>query len=97
MVELGIALFNGVGVVRDEAEAAKWFERSARRGSVVGMNRYARVAAAGIGMTRDPRTAMVWHLRAKLRGLGDPFLDNFMQEQPEDMRKAAEAEVAPPQ
>ena len=78
-VEYAIALYNGMGVARDEAGAAAILRKAARQGSPIAQNRLARILATGKGLPADPAAATKWHLVAKAGGAGDPWLDTFVQ------------------
>jgi TPR repeat protein len=75
MIELGIALFNGDGIARDEARAAKLFRQAALRGNPVAQNRYARVLSAGRGTEQNSIEACLWHHLARAQTVSDPQLD----------------------
>ena len=67
-VEYAIALFNGTGVAKNEAAAAKYFRHAALSGSPIAQNRLARMLATGRGVAPDPVAAIKWHLIAKAGG-----------------------------
>ncbi len=79
MVELGIALFNGEGVTRDEARAANLFKQAALRGNPVAQNRYARVLSAGRGTAQNSVDACLWHSLARAQTISDPQLDGVCE------------------
>ncbi|MEH0070311.1 hypothetical protein V6L77_08210 [Pannonibacter sp. Pt2-lr] len=62
----------------DEADAADWFERAARAGNPVGMNRLARIYAFGRGRPVDQIEAAAWHYVARALGLSDLELDGYV-------------------
>ncbi len=58
----------GLGVLRSEPEAAKWYARAARRGDAVGQLNLGDMYAAGRGVRRDLVAAYVWLSRAAAQG-----------------------------
>jgi TPR repeat protein len=78
-VEFGIALFNGTGVAKNEAAAADYFLKAAKKGSAPGQTRLALMYATGRGIKADPVEAVRWHLIARAGGNNDPYLDDFMR------------------
>jgi TPR repeat protein len=59
-IEYGIMLFNGDGTAKDEAAAAKLFQKAARIGNPIAANRLARLYATGRGRERNMVEAMKW-------------------------------------
>jgi hypothetical protein len=53
------------------------------------------VLSAGRGTPADPVQAIKWHLVAKAGGVGDAYLDNFVQNQTPDLRAQAEKLAKP--
>ena len=90
MVEFAIAQFNGEGIAKDEAAAARLFLIAARRGSAIAQNRLARILMAGRGMPANATEAVKWHLIAKAGGASDPELDLFAGKQTPELRDAAQ-------
>jgi len=78
MVEYAIALFNGEGVERNEAEAARLFAAAAARHSRVKANMV---------------EAMKWHVLARAGGLGDPWLESKLPTLTAEERAAVELAV----
>ena len=76
MVEFGVALFNGDGVEKSEAGAAKLFGRAAQANSPIAQNRLARLYAAGRGVKADMVEAMKWHILARANGVKDDWLES---------------------
>ena len=74
-VEYAIMLFNGVGVDKNEAAAAKIFLRAAARNNPIAQNRLAHLYVTGRGVPRDLVEAATWNRFAKAAGLDDPELD----------------------
>jgi uncharacterized protein len=68
--ELGICLAHGIGAARNDAEALLWFHRAIE---VMPADRfcYARMLAAGRGITQDLPGARTCYLRAAAEGNGD--------------------------
>ena len=89
-VELAIAIFNGDGVMKNEAAAAALFRKAALAGNAIAQNRYARLLSAGRGVPQDRTQAAAWHLLAKMRGLNDVYLDEVMSTLPPAERTKAE-------
>jgi TPR repeat protein len=89
MTELGIAVFNGDGVPRDEKRAAKLFREAALRGNPVAQNRYARLLAAGLGTEQNSVDACAWHMLARARTVSDPTLDRVCETLAPAAREAA--------
>ena len=94
-VEYGIALFNGTGVAKNEATAAKYLTRAAFKGSAIAQNRLARMYMTGRGLAADPIAAIKWHTVAKANGVGDTQLDEFANKQPAETRAAGENAAKP--
>ena len=94
-VEFAIALFNGVGVTKDETRAAELLKRAARKGSPIAQNRLASILTVGRGLPTDPVEAIKWHLVSKAGGENDPRLDDFMSKQPPEIRAAGERAAQP--
>ena len=77
-VQYGIMLFNGEGVQKDEAAAAKYFIKAALVGNPIAENRLARLYAAGRGVNKDLVEAARWHLLARAAGVKDSWLDDML-------------------
>jgi len=65
---LGIQYFLGLGIERDIAEAAKWYEAAARRGHPDAQRNYADLFNEGNGVQRDFYTAFIWYYAASQQG-----------------------------
>ena len=65
---LGVLYLQGRGVTRDTAEAARWFLRAAKNGSVAGEVEYAILAFNGEGMPADEALAAQYFRRAAAKG-----------------------------
>lgn len=89
-IDYGIMLFNGDVVPKNEAAAARFFQRAAERGSPVAQNRLARLYAAGRGVTKDLVQAAKWHILAVERGVADGWLDDALKGMTADERARAE-------
>ena len=76
-VEYAIMLFNGVGVSKDEAAAAKLFLKAAAKNNPIAQNRLAHLYAIGRGVPKDLVRAAAWHRFAKTAGIADPELDSL--------------------
>jgi hypothetical protein len=94
-VEYAIALFNGVGVPKNEAAAAALLMKAARKGNAVAQNRLANILAIGRGLPASPAEAIKWHIVAKAGGVGDISLDQFAQKQTPEICAAAEKAAQP--
>ena len=94
-VEYAIALFNGTGVTKNEQMAAILLAKAARKGNPVAQNRLANILAVGRGAQANPMQAIEWHTIAKAGGVSDVPLDVFVQQQPADVRAAAEKAAKP--
>jgi hypothetical protein len=89
-IEYAIMLFNGDGVAKDEAGAAKIFQRVASRGNPIAQNRLARLYVSGLGVHTDLIEAAAWNALAKYAGRADPWLDSATANlSPQDRDKAA--------
>jgi TPR repeat protein len=94
-VEYAIALFNGLGVARDERAAAVLLAKAARKGNPIAQNRLANILAIGRGVQANLVEAIKWHMIAKAGGVGDIPLDAFVQKQTPDIRAAGEKAAKP--
>jgi TPR repeat protein len=65
---LGRMYYHGEGV-RDDAEAAKWYERAAARGHVRAQNNLGLLYEQGRGVERDEKKAAAWYRGAAEQGL----------------------------
>ena len=95
MTEYGIALFNGAGVAKNEAQAAFYLQKAAKRGAPIAMNRLAHILMTGRGLPIDPVAAATWHIVSKAAGTTDLVLDEYVSKQPKDVRDAAEKRARP--
>jgi TPR repeat protein len=68
-------LFNGVGVAKDEAGAAKLLLRAAAHNNPIAENRLAHLYVSGRGVPKDLVEAATWNRFAKAAGIDDPDLD----------------------
>lgn len=57
---LGFAYAKGVGVTRDDAEAAKWFRKAAEQGNAAAQGILGLMYRTGQGVTRDDVEAVKW-------------------------------------
>jgi TPR repeat protein len=69
--------------------------KAARRGAPVAQNRLARILATGRGLPEDPKEAVKWHIVSKAAGASDPWLDEYMAKQSDEVRAAARKEADP--
>ena len=76
---------------KDEAAAARWFERAAQAGNPIAQNRLARILATGPACPPTGVAAAKWHYLARSAGKTDPWLDNFVDNLSEAQRKSAAA------
>jgi TPR repeat protein len=68
-------LFNGEGIPRDQAGAAKILLTAAARGNPIAQNRVAHLYAKGEALPLDMAKAAAWNSFAKAGGLKDDALD----------------------
>ena len=94
-MEYAIALFNGVGVEKDEAAAAAAHAQGGATRQRDRAERLARILAAGRGANADAVEAAKWHTIAKARGLSDSWLDEFMIKLTPAERAAGEKAARP--
>jgi localization factor PodJL len=66
--ELATRLFEGRGLPKDQAAAARWFERAASLGVAPAQYRLGSMYEKGIGVTPDPAAAKRWYLKAAEAG-----------------------------
>ena len=96
-VEYAIMLFNGIGVVKDEAGAAKIFELAAARRNPIAQNRLAHLYVVGRGVPRDLVRAALWAGLSRAAGLKDDKLDKEIGQlspaQVEEVNKLARQEA----
>src|SRR5690606_12941933 len=87
----GMIHHNALGVERDAAEAARWWDRAAARGDGDAQAMLGAAYHLGAGVPRDAVAALMWLLRAQINGsqLADPFV-----QQARAALSAAEAERA---
>ncbi|HMM75092.1 MAG TPA: tetratricopeptide repeat protein [Gammaproteobacteria bacterium] len=65
---VGIHYYLGTGVVRDFAEARRWFERAARLGDANAQRNLGMLYLRGLGVRRDEFLAYAWFTEAVERG-----------------------------
>ncbi|MBQ1872466.1 MAG: SEL1-like repeat protein, partial [Succinivibrionaceae bacterium] len=70
-LSLGLRYLGGEGVARDEAEAAKWFRKSAEQGSAYGQYALGGMYANGNGVSRDYAEALKWYRKSAEQGNPD--------------------------
>jgi TPR repeat protein len=69
MLNLGFAHLQGLGVDKDDHQAAAWFRKAAEAGSPVGMWHLGTMYADGRGVEKeDDRQAIYWYLKAAEAG-----------------------------
>ncbi len=66
--ELAMRLFEGSGLSKDQAAAARWFERAASLGLAPAQYRLGSMYEKGIGVPADPAAAKRWYLKAAEAG-----------------------------
>lgn len=69
-VQLGTMYLNGIGVNRDDNEAARWYRKASEQAHADGMLNLGRVYSSGSGVAKDEAEATLWYRRAA--GLGHP-------------------------
>ena len=65
---MGLRYADGGGVVKNEKEAARWFERAARRGQAEAQYRYGLALLEGRGVVQDYKAAFHWIEQPAKRG-----------------------------
>lgn len=65
---LAEASFHGTVLIKNHAEAFKWYLRAADRGSAMAMNSLGYLYDNGIGVERNPQKAAAWYLQAAEHG-----------------------------
>lgn len=90
MADYGLLIYQGAGVVQDDAAAAKWFERAAKAGDSEGQFLYAFTLAKGEGVTQSFEDAYFWLLRS-----GESGVDAYDKDR-KDLRERLEANVDAP-
>lgn len=68
LYRLALAHAEGLGVPRDDAEAAAWYRRAAGHGNVPAQSALGRIYDEGKGVPRSQSKAMKWYLRAAQQG-----------------------------
>ena len=66
--ELAMRLLEGRGLSKDQAAAARWFERAASLGLAPAQYRLGSMYEKGIGLPADPAAAKRWYLKAAEAG-----------------------------
>jgi TPR repeat protein len=76
MTRLGMIYHNALGVERDAATAARWWEKAAVRGDADAQAMLGAAFHLGSGVPRDPVVALSWLMRGEKGGsqLAAPFL-----------------------
>ncbi|MFP5409904.1 MAG: tetratricopeptide repeat protein [Gammaproteobacteria bacterium] len=67
-LQLGMRYATGDGLVQNDKEAAKWFERAARQGLAEAQYEYGLALLNGRGVVQDYRAAFGWIEKPALRG-----------------------------
>jgi len=62
--ELGCLYRMGLGVNKDEAQAAKWYQKAAEAGNTKAQFYLGRLYEEGLGIAKDEARAMQWYLKA---------------------------------
>lgn len=76
MTRLGNLYHDALGVERDPAMAARWWQKAAQRGDADAQAMLGAAHHTGAGVTRDPVAALAWLLRA--RDGGSKLAGNFI-------------------
>jgi len=66
--EMGERFFQGLGVPKDDAESAAWFQRAARQGHPRAQSNLAMMCFLGRGLAADPAEAYKWICLAAING-----------------------------
>jgi TPR repeat protein len=64
MRNLGLLYENGLGVTKDAAEAARWYQKAADAGDALGMVNLGSMYENGTGVTKDAAEAARWYRKA---------------------------------
>jgi TPR repeat protein len=67
-LDLGARYYEGRGIARDDAEAAKWFRRAALQGLAPAQFNLGNMYAVGLGVPKDLATAYIWLNVSAARG-----------------------------
>jgi TPR repeat protein len=78
-VRLGVALLEGQGVARDEAEALSWFKKAAGQKNTDAMFFIGTMYTKGWGVPRDDKAALAWFTRAAELGASECQLERGKQ------------------
>jgi len=65
MSDLGLALHEGLGVERDEAQAIEWLQKAAEHGDYYGAELLADIYRRGEGVPADRSKAETWQTKAQ--------------------------------
>ncbi|MBS0396601.1 MAG: sel1 repeat family protein [Proteobacteria bacterium] len=68
---VGVFYAKGLLVDRDEAEAVRWYAKSARRGCASGAFNFAFALQQGVGVAPNEREAAVWYEKAAAAGMAE--------------------------
>lgn len=66
---LGSAYYNGEGVVKNKAEAIKWFRKAAEQGNAAAQSQLGDLYANGQGVVKNELIAYQWFLLASANGI----------------------------
>ncbi|MBN2869981.1 MAG: sel1 repeat family protein [Campylobacterales bacterium] len=66
--QVGVMYERGIGVERDQAKAAEWYEKSAWQGYVNAQYNLALMYASGRGVDQNEERAMIWLAKAARQG-----------------------------
>ena len=66
--KLGDCCLNGIGVAKDNVEAAKWFKKAAEQGHVEAQYKLGDCCLNGIGVAEDDEEAVKWYRKAAEQG-----------------------------
>lgn len=86
----GVVLFQGKGIAPDQKRGAEMFRLAAEKGNAIAQDRYARCLAYGAGVAGNPAEAAKWYLIAKVGGVEDAVLEDWLAKMAKPDRTKAE-------
>ena len=93
--QLGIAQDQGVGVAKDQSEAASWYRKAAEKGHAPAQNSLGSMYQHGEGVTLDNAEAVQWYRKSADQGFVEAYTNlgymyDFGLGVPQDKQKAFE-------
>lgn len=65
---LGAMYYDGLGVARNEKEAAKWYRKAANQGNAAAQFKLGQMYEYGLGVRKDEKDAVAWYRKAADQG-----------------------------